>query len=87
MTLKNWSGPQQELVNKYLSLIAGRARGTTPSGARLIRDFVLNHPEYKQDSVVTPPISYDLMKMIDSLEKSGPDSAKIRAKLLGSEKI
>jgi len=62
-------------VNQYLDLLVNRARGKTPSGARFIRDLVLNHPEYKQDSLVTPEISYDLMKVINCLESQGPESA------------
>ena len=39
-----------------------------PSGAKFIREFVLGHPEYKKDSIVSPKISYDLMDMIKKLE-------------------
>ena len=35
------------------------------TGARLIRDFVLSHPEYKHDSIVSNSIVYDLVKRID----------------------
>ena len=31
--------------------------------ARWMREFVQNHPEYKQDSVVTDSINCDLMKL------------------------
>lgn len=29
--------------------------------ARWMREFVSNHPDYKQDSVITDQINYDLM--------------------------
>ncbi len=41
-----------------------RAEGKIPTGATYIRDFVLNHPEYKKDSIVTDTITFDLMEKI-----------------------
>jgi glutamate--cysteine ligase catalytic subunit len=84
MEIKQWSEDQKSQVDKYLSLLTDRARGKIPSDARFIRDFVLNHPEYKQDSVVSPQINYDLMKMVDSLENQGPESATLRSQLIGA---
>jgi len=37
--------------------------------AQWVRDFVRNHPEYKQDSVVTDSIAYDLLVRCDKIEK------------------
>lgn len=61
-----------------------RARGKIPTGAHFIRNFVLNHPAYKQDSIVSNEIVYDLFNVIDSLED--PESLhrqKVREQLLG----
>lgn len=33
------------------------------------RKFAYSHPEYKQDSVMTAGMNYDLVKMIDEIEK------------------
>lgn len=41
-----------------------RAKGEVKTGARLIRDFVMAHPEYKNDSIVPNSISFDLVKAI-----------------------
>src|SRR5699024_1741260 len=49
-------------INRYLAIIANRARGVAPTPARLIRDFILHHPDYKQDSVVNDSVTYDLMQ-------------------------
>ena len=37
--------------------------------AKWMREFVRSHPKYQQDSVVTQEINYDLMKMIDKIQK------------------
>ena len=35
--------------------------GTLKTTARWMRDFVAEHPDYKQDSVITDKINYDLL--------------------------
>ena len=51
-------------IDKYLDLIAGRASGRYETTAQWIRNFVRSHPDYKQDSVVSELINYDLTKLI-----------------------
>lgn len=51
------------LLQNYLKLISGRASGKIPTTARFLRDFVLSHPEYKQDSKVSEKINYDIVQM------------------------
>lgn len=48
-------------ILQYLSLISKRASGKLKTTARWMRDFVETHPDYKQDSVITEKINYDLM--------------------------
>ncbi|KAF2858232.1 GCS-domain-containing protein [Piedraia hortae CBS 480.64] len=55
-------------LTKYLVLIRGRASGAIPTPARIIRQFVRQHPEYKYDSIVTPGITYDLIKSIEQMQ-------------------
>lgn len=38
--------------------------GELPTAATWMRQFVLSHPEYKQDSVVSDRINYDLITKI-----------------------
>ena len=52
----------------YLSFLADRARGKVLTGARFIRNFVQRQASYKQDSFLNDEISYDLLKMLDSLD-------------------
>ncbi|KAI9353702.1 glutamate-cysteine ligase-domain-containing protein [Obelidium mucronatum] len=57
-------------LNEYLDFISRRAAGKIPTGARWIRNFVMGHPEYKGDSVVSQSVAYDLMKKVDELGKT-----------------
>ncbi|XP_069462231.1 glutamate--cysteine ligase catalytic subunit [Ambystoma mexicanum] len=48
-------------ILNYLKLIKKRASGELMTVARWMRDFVANHPDYKQDSFITDKINYDLL--------------------------
>ena len=85
MTIKQWPQEQIKETNTYLDFLTKRARGQIPTGAKFIRDFVLNHPLYKHDSIVTNDIAYDLVSMIDSLESGIQSGAAQRCQLLGSD--
>lgn len=37
------------------------------TGAAYIRQFVMNHPAYKKDSVVSSEITYDLVKRANQI--------------------
>lgn len=54
----------------YLDFILDRLHGRVKTGARYQRDFVLNHPEYNKDSIVTPQIAYDLLSNITEMNAS-----------------
>lgn len=49
-----------ERLTTYLDFIERRARGELITPATWMRNYVRNHPEYKQDSVVSDEIAYDL---------------------------
>ena len=49
-------------IDTYLSLIASRASGASPTTARWMREFVRSHREYKMDSMVSEAVCYDLLK-------------------------
>ncbi|XP_019376114.1 PREDICTED: glutamate--cysteine ligase catalytic subunit isoform X3 [Gavialis gangeticus] len=48
-------------ILNYLKLIKKRASGELMTVARWMREFVANHPDYKQDSVITDEINYSLI--------------------------
>eukprot|EP00978_Attheya_sp_CCMP212_P021837 scaffold64187_cov57-Attheya_sp.AAC.1 len=49
-------------VTEYLDFIQKRATGELITPATWMRNFVRTHPAYKQDSVVSDEIAYDLMQ-------------------------
>ncbi|XP_077164983.1 glutamate--cysteine ligase catalytic subunit [Paroedura picta] len=48
-------------ILNYLKLIKKRASGELMTAARWMREFVANHPDYKQDSVITEEMNYSLI--------------------------
>mmetsp|Transcript_16985 Transcript_16985/g.22156 ORF Transcript_16985/g.22156 Transcript_16985/m.22156 type:complete len:310 (+) Transcript_16985:655-1584(+) len=48
-------------LTSYLELIEKRASGELVTPATWMRNFVRSHPSYKEDSVVSDEIAYDLM--------------------------
>lgn len=62
-------------LQKYLTLVSGRALGKIPTTARFLRDFVLAHPDYQKDSKVGETINYDLIQetiTITDLDRAQP---------------
>lgn len=49
-----------------MTFLLGRAKGQLKTCARLIRDFVTNHYEYKHDANVSNHITYDLIKEVEN---------------------
>jgi glutamate--cysteine ligase catalytic subunit len=50
-------------INRYLNLIRRRASGEIPTGARFIRDLVRGHEDYRKDSIITPKIASDIVRL------------------------
>ncbi|XP_024085611.1 glutamate--cysteine ligase catalytic subunit [Cimex lectularius] len=55
-------------IQQYLKLIQRRASGQLLTTASWIRQFVRQHPSYKQDSIVNEQVNYDLLKTIDGIQ-------------------
>ncbi|UZJ52030.1 hypothetical protein CBS101457_001350 [Exobasidium rhododendri] len=53
----------------YLDLISSRANGSLMTTASWMRKFIRSHPDYKQDSVVSAKINYDMIKTLDDIER------------------
>ena len=49
-------------IETYLALVSSRARGSAWTSAKWQRDFVRNHPQYREDSVVRNVIAYDMLQ-------------------------
>ncbi|GAB7352311.1 hypothetical protein MBLNU459_g2762t1 [Dothideomycetes sp. NU459] len=54
-------------INKYLSLIRGRANGSLWTAAKWIRHFVGEHKDYEKDSAVGEGITFDLIKAVEQI--------------------
>ena len=54
-------------IDQYLSFISKRAKGELITPATWMRQFVMNHPGYKNDSIITHEIAYDLMQTITNI--------------------
>ncbi|KOC65500.1 Glutamate--cysteine ligase catalytic subunit [Habropoda laboriosa] len=54
-------------VQAYMKLIQKRASGELLTTASWLRKEVISHPEYKNDSVITQRINYDLLKKIQKI--------------------
>lgn len=73
----NMDTETRSLVDKYLSLISQRASGKLKTFARWQRDFVQAHPDYKQDSVISPSINYDLLSTLADIESGKKGDASL----------
>uniref|UniRef100_A0A8B9R9G1 Glutamate--cysteine ligase n=1 Tax=Astyanax mexicanus TaxID=7994 RepID=A0A8B9R9G1_ASTMX len=56
-------------ILNYLKLIKKRASGELMTMAKWMREFVAKHPQYKQDSIITDKINYDLFRKCDRIAK------------------
>ncbi|XP_053595168.1 glutamate--cysteine ligase [Microplitis demolitor] len=54
-------------IQQFLNLFSGRASGKLLTDAAWMRKLIINHPDYKQDAVVSEHINYDLLKSIDQI--------------------
>ncbi|KAL3206995.1 hypothetical protein MRX96_052738 [Rhipicephalus microplus] len=55
-------------VQHYLNLIQKRASGELLTTASWMRKFITTHPDYKQDSVVSERINYDLLLLMSKIQ-------------------
>lgn len=53
-----------------MDFLLERAKGNVMTGARYQRNFVLNHPDYNKDSIITPTIAYDLFNHLSQMNTS-----------------
>lgn len=51
----------------YLDFISARASGELCTNAAYMRNFVENHPSYKQDSIVSSNLCFDLMTTVNGI--------------------
>ncbi|KAJ2725215.1 glutamate--cysteine ligase [Coemansia sp. Benny D115] len=59
----------EQEIRRQLWLVKKRASGRLCTLASWMRRFVVEHPEYQHDSVVTPSINYDMLKKLNDIEE------------------
>ena len=64
-------------LGRYFDYLGEKAAGKLRTNARFMRDFVRKHPDYKQDSVVNEKIQYDLLSLIDKIQKDERKDKKL----------
>lgn len=64
-------------LDEYLKLIRMRACGDLITPASWMREFVSNHPEYKEDSVVGPEITYDMLVELDKIARQSQEMSEV----------
>jgi len=72
MEIKDYSADHVEQIEVILDFLVARAKGEVPTGAKFIREYVLNHPLYKKDSKVSTCLQCCLIDQIINLNKEGP---------------
>lgn len=50
-------------LSRYLNFIRKRVSGEVPTGAKYLRNLILGHADYKKDSLITPLIASDIIKV------------------------
>jgi len=58
----------QRTLQQYLCLISRRAKGELMTTSKWLREFVTSHPAYKNDSVISEEINYDLLRRVSKLQ-------------------
>jgi hypothetical protein len=67
----------RKMIDHYIRFVTGRATGEISTGATWQRRFVMSHPDYAHDSVVTPIIGYDLLQAINAIAKGVTRSSEL----------
>ena len=55
---------KKDYYRNHLEFIKLRSNGSLMTDAKYVRNFVLNHKDYKQDSIVSQKIAYDLVNHV-----------------------
>lgn len=85
---KSWTElkdqPKQKRLYYYFKLISDRASGKIPTAAKFLKDFIINHPDYRQDSKISKKINFDLVEMCDRITHLDNSRGEV-TQYLGSE--
>lgn len=65
-------------LTKYLDFLSKKASGKVRTNARFMRDFVVTHPSYNKDSIVTEEIQHDLIKHILDITENAQNDKRLK---------
>ncbi|XP_065919310.1 glutamate--cysteine ligase catalytic subunit-like [Dysidea avara] len=68
-------------IQQYLKLIQKKAAGELLTTAKWIRNFITQHCDYKEDSIITEKITYDLMVACDKISRGDAMCAELTGTL------
>lgn len=52
---------------RYFNFLQRKSTGELMTNAKFLRQFVLTHPKYEKDSIVSDEINYDLFCRVDDI--------------------
>lgn len=58
--IQNYSELEKMKLEQIFKFIIARANGEVPTGANFIRNYIVNHPLYKHDSIVSSSLASNL---------------------------
>ena len=67
MELQKYNDLHVKQIDHILNFLLARAKGDIPTGAKFIRDIIINNEFYKQDSKLSPSLISILIKQILNL--------------------
>jgi len=67
MEIKRYNESQIEQIEQIIDFLLARAKGDVPTGAKFIREYILQHPLYKNDSKLSPCLMSALVQQIIKL--------------------
>ena len=50
-----------------MDFLLARAKGEVPTGAKFMREYILQHPLYKKDSKISPMVQKELIQQVIKL--------------------
>lgn len=67
----------RDIILNYIEFISKRASGELKTLARWQRDFVKSHPLYKNDSIITKEMAYDLITKLDDITSQREEAKEL----------
>ncbi|PRP79117.1 hypothetical protein PROFUN_11673 [Planoprotostelium fungivorum] len=55
-------------IKDYIDFVGKRASGELMNNSEYVRNLVLNHPQYKHDSIINHDINYDIIEAVHRIE-------------------